>query len=180
MLYTYKEAEKKFGSEYQLLKALKDNKIFKIEKGIYSDEKHVNYLALISKKYPNAIFTMDSAFFYHNLTDVIPENQYLAVKRDSMKIKDKEIVQIKVIDSLFSIGASELVVNGVKIKIYDKERMLIELIRNRKSIGFDYYKEIIANYRERKEELNPKKIASYISAFHHEGHLYDVIMREVY
>lgn len=44
-----------------------------------------------------------------------------------------------------------------KIKIYDKERMIIELIKNRKTPGFDYYKEIIVNYRKIKDSLNTKK-----------------------
>ncbi len=29
--------------------------------------------------------------------------------------------------------------------MYDKERLLVELIRKRNQISFDYYKEIIAN-----------------------------------
>lgn len=45
----------------------------------------------------------------------------------------------------------------MEVKIYDRERMLIELIRNRNSIGFDYYKEIIQNYREIKDTLSTKK-----------------------
>ena len=58
--------------------------------------------------------------------------------------------------------------------------MLIELIRNRKSLGFDYYKEIINNYREIKDSLSTKKIEEYISKFSIEDHLYDVIMKEVF
>ena len=61
-----------------------------------------------------------------------------------------------------------------------KERMLIELIRNRKNLGFDYYKEIINNYREIRETLNTTKIAEYISKFSIEDYLYDVIMKEVF
>lgn len=34
---------------------------------------------------------MDSAFYYHNLTDVIPEKEYLALKRNSTKISDSRI-----------------------------------------------------------------------------------------
>ena len=58
--------------------------------------------------------------------------------------------------------------------------MLIELIRNRKSYGFDYYKEIINNYRESREQLDMGKITDYISVFPIEEHLYDVIMKEVF
>lgn len=99
---------------------------------------------------------MDSAFYYHNLTDVIPEKEYLALKRNSTKISDSRIKVVYYQEKFFDIGKSTLNINGVKVKIYGKERMLIELIRNRNSIGFDYYKEIIENYREIKDTLNTK------------------------
>lgn len=180
MILLHKELMEIYKSNYKIKKLIEDGKIFKIEKGIYSDKKDVNYLEIISKKYPNAIFTMDSAFYYHNLTDVIPEKEYLALKRNSTKISDSRIKVTYYQDKFFNIGRSTLIVNGVSIQIYDKERMLIELIRNRNSIGFDYYKEIIQNYREIKETLNTKKIAAYISKFSIEKYLYDVIMKEVF
>lgn len=61
MLYTHKG----------LLNIYKLN--YQIEKGIYSDKKNVHYLEVIAKKYPQAIITRESAYYYHNLTDVIPD-----------------------------------------------------------------------------------------------------------
>lgn len=180
MILLYKDLIKKYKSDYEIKKLLKEGKIFKIEKGIYSDKENVNYLEIINKKYPNAIFTMESAFYYYNLTDVIPEKEFLALKRDSTKITDSRIKVIYYQDKFFDIGKSTLLVNGVEIKIYDKERMLIELIRNRNSLGFDYYKEIISNYREIRDTLNIKKITEYISKFAIENYLYEVIMKEVF
>ncbi len=180
MILLYKDLINVYKSDYEIKKLIKENKIFKIEKGIYSDQENVNYLEILTKKYPNAIFTMDSAFYYHNLTDVIPEKECLALRRDSTKISDSRIEVVYYQDKFFDIGKSTLVVNGVEISIYDKERMLIELIRNRNSLGFDYYKEIISNYREIRDTLNTKKIAEYISKFAIENYLYDVIMKEVF
>ena len=180
MIYSYNELRKKFKSHDKIKQMLLDKKIFKIEKGIYSDNNNVNYLEVLTKKYPNAVFTLDSAFYYHNLTDVIPEKECLALRRNSTKISDNRVKVIYYQDKFFEIGKSTLKVNGVDIQIYDKERMLIELIRNRKTLGFDYYKEIIRNYREIKDSLNIKKIAGYISKFAIEDYLYDVIMKEVF
>lgn len=180
MIYLYNELRKKYKSNNKIKQLILEKKIFKIEKGIYSDNQNVSYLEVLIKKYPNAVFTMDSAFYYHNLTDVIPEKECLALRRDSTKIKDNRIKVIYYQSKFFEIGKSTLQVNGFNIQIYDKERMLIELIRNRKTMGFDYYKEIISNYREIKDTLNIKKIAEYISKFAIEDYLYDVIMKEVF
>ena len=179
MICSFKKLRNKY-TYREIKKLLEENKIYKIEKGIYSDNKNVNYLELINFKYPNAVFTLDSAFYYHNLTDVIPEKNVLAIKRDSCKYIDSNIRFVSYSPKYFDLGKATTIVDGVEIKIYDKERMLIELIRNRKSYGFDYYKEIINNYRELREQLDMGKITDYISVFPIEEHLYDVIMKEVF
>lgn len=158
MILLYKTLIEQYKSDYEIKKLIKEGKLFKVEKGIYSDNNNVNYLEILTKKYPNAVFTMESAFYYHNLTDVIPDKEHLALRRDSTKINDDRIKVIYYQDNLFEIGKSTLKVDNIDIQIYDKERMLIELIRNRKSLGFDYYKEIINNYREIRDTLNTKKL----------------------
>ena len=50
MIYSYEDVISKYKNNYQLNKALKDKKIFKIIPGIYSSQEFVNYLQVISKK----------------------------------------------------------------------------------------------------------------------------------
>ena len=73
MIYTFTEGVKKYKTKYYLKEAVNSGKLFQLEKGIYSDRDREPELAIISKRYPNAVFTMDSAFNYYDLTDVIPE-----------------------------------------------------------------------------------------------------------
>lgn len=180
MLYTRKEISKKYNSTYQLNKALKSKKIFKIQNGIYSDEEYVNPLAVITKKYPNAIFTMDSAFYYWNLTDVIPDKFCLATKRINVRYKDEDIKQYFIKENLFDFGKTTLNIENVEINIYDKERMLVELVRKKTQIPLDYYKEIISNYRNIANTLDSFKISEYISYYKNEKTLYDRLQSEVY
>lgn len=180
MIYNYKEVKEKYKTYYKINKALKEKEIYKIEKNIYADTQNVNYLEIISKKYPNAIFTMDSAFYFHNLTDVIPSKINLAIERNSSRIKDNKINQVLTIKKLFEIGKTQINIEGVTINIYDKERMLIELIRSKKQIAFDYYKEIISNYRKIINKLDISKIEEYIEMFPHEEHIYESLQREVF
>ena len=73
MIRLYNECLDKYKSDYGIKKAIASGDLFKIEKGIYSEKKLVPELAIIKAKYPKAILTMNSAFYYHALTDVIPE-----------------------------------------------------------------------------------------------------------
>jgi len=180
MLYTRNEIKTKYGNNYQIEIALKKRDIYKVAKGLYSDKEFVSDLEIISKKYPNAIFTLNSAFYSYDLTDVIPEKEYLATKRNALRIKDDNINQVFVKDELFELGKIQIEVENVLVNIYDKERMLIELIRNKKSFGYDYYKEIISNYRKISNDLNIRKIEEYISVFPTEEHIFDVIRSEVF
>ena len=180
MIFNHKELKEKYKSDYQINKAIENKEIYKIEKNIYSDTKNINYLEIISKKYPNAIFTMDSAFYFHNLTYVIPNKIALATKRNALRIKDDKIIQVFTSEKLFGIGKIEMTVEGATINVYDKERMLIELIRNKNQIAFDYYKEIISNYRKRINNLDVSKIEEYIEIFPHEEHIYETLQREVF
>lgn len=180
MIYNYKEIKEKYKSDYQIKRAIENNEIYKVEKNIYSDTKNVNYLEVLSKKYKNAIFTMDSAFYFHNLTDVIPSKINLATKRNALRIKNNKIIQVFVSERLFEIGKIKMEVESTTINIYDQERMLIELIRNKNHIAFDYYKEIISNYRKRINDLDVSKIEEYIELFPYEEHIYETLQREVF
>lgn len=180
MLYTRKEISEKYNSTYQLNKALENKEIFKIQNGIYSDCEYVNPLSVISKKYPNFIFTMDSAFYYWNLTDVIPDKFCLATKKTSIRISDGDIKQYFVDDELFELGVTTLSVENTNLRIYDKERMLVELVRKKNQMPFDYYKEIISNYRKISSQLDAYKISDYISYYKNEETLYDRVQSEVF
>ena len=180
MLYTRKEISKKYNSTYQINRALENKEIFKIQNGIYSDEEFVNPLLVINKKYPNAIFTMDSAFYYWDLTDVIPDKFHLATKRNNIRYRDEDIRQYFVEENLFEFGKTTLKVENVEINIYDRERMLIELVRKKAQIPFDFYKEIISNYRKIANDLDSFKISEYISYYKNEETLYARVQSEVY
>ena len=180
MVLLYKELIQKYESDYKIKKLIQEGKIFKIEKGIYSDKKDVNYLEIISKKYPNAILTSDSAYYYYDLTDVIPDYFYLATKRSDSRINDKNIKQVFIPNDLFDFGKTQIEVENIRINIYDEERILVELIRKKNIIPFDYYKEIITNYRKKADKLDIYKIQEYISYYKNESSLYDTLMREVF
>ena len=180
MIYTYNELLESHKLDYQIKKALQQNKLFKIEKGIYSNQPFPNPLEIITKKYPSAIFTMDSAFYFHGLTDVIPSKNYLAVKRDSIRIRDSGVIQIFMLERLLEIGKIQMNFDAVTINVYDKERMLIELVRAKKRMAFDYYKEIIISYRKISSILEVARIEKYVEAFDREDYIFKTIHDEVF
>lgn len=181
MIYKYNELLKKglYKNNIEIKKAVDSGLLFKTEFGFYSDKKSVSKLELISKKYENYIFNSDSAYFYHGLTDNVPEKYYFASKRGSQKILNDDIVQSYIDEKYYNIGDSNITYNNITIRVYDKERMLIELVRRKNKISYDMYKEIINNYRNIIDSLNLLKLQEYLSKFNDGEKLLNMIQEEV-
>ena len=179
MLYTWKEVNEVYGYPLKVREAMNRGEIYRIKRGFYANKPNVNPLIYLTAKYPNAIVTMDTAFFVYGLTDVIPDKTYLATMRNATRINDVSVVQVFIGASIFEPGKTKLEYDGVSINIYDRERMLVEALRNSKSMPFDYYKEIIAGYRRISDELDYYKIDEYILLFKKNDYLYDMLRREV-
>ena len=165
MIGTFTECTKKYGGQYKLAKAVTSGDIYKIEDGIYSDSKHVPEIAVIVTKYPKAIVTGEYAFYYHGLTDVIPEKYSLATKSKASKITDHRVCQVYMRDDIFELGVEEFEIEGYKIRIYDKERMLIELLRFKNAMPYDLYKEVLVRYRAIIQDLQIWRIQEYADIF---------------
>ena len=161
MILTYAECKKIYKTDYAIHKLLAEGKLKRIRRGIYSDEDYAFDLEVVNKIYPYAVFTLYSAFYYHGLTDTIPKFYYLMTDKNATKIKDKRIHQVFDNHESLTLGIEEKIYNGVKIRIFSRERMLVELIRNKNKLPFDYYKEIIANYRKIVYELDIQVIQEY-------------------
>ena len=56
-------------------------------------------------------------------------------------------------------------IEDTEVNIYDKERMLIELIRYKSKLPYELYKEVLNNYRKIKDKLNFIKLYKYAQNF---------------
>lgn len=101
MIYTHRELKDKGMSNYNINKKVENKELYKIENGLYSDTEKYNQLEYIVKKYPNSIFTSESAFFYLGLTDYIPSKYFLATKHNAKKIENDKIEQIFMANHFF-------------------------------------------------------------------------------
>ncbi|SCZ77500.1 type IV toxin-antitoxin system AbiEi family antitoxin domain-containing protein [Pseudobutyrivibrio xylanivorans] len=179
MILSYKDCIEKYGSDYLLKKEIANGNIFMKEKGVYSTRRNVSDLEVIMSKYPKAVFTGSSAFYYHSLTDVIPDYFYLATKREDSRIRDPRVKQSFLKDDIYGPGITEIIYNNVVIRTYSLERMLVELMRFRTKIPFDYYKEIILNYRRIADQMDFGIVEDYAYMFKNGEKIMEGIQLEV-
>lgn len=180
MISDYKKCITELGSKYMVLREVNMGNLYKVAPGVYSDSTNVSELEILLAQYPEATFTSSSAYFYHGLTDSIPEKFNIASVRDTSKIKKTNIQQHFYPAKIFAIGIEEMPWENATIKLYDKERMLIELVRHKNKMPFDLYKEIVSNYRNISTSLDSEKLADYIQNFPAANKIAGTIQLEVY
>ena len=91
---TRAECIKEYGSDYFINRLVEEGKLYRVDKGIFSEEEHVPELALLSYKYPKAIITMETAFYLYGFTDEVPDACTMATKREAAPIADSRVKQV--------------------------------------------------------------------------------------
>ena len=168
MIYTLKQLRKKYKYTYNINKAINDGEIIRIGHGLYSTDNPAIYeLEIIFAKYPNSILCMQSAFAYYDVSDYIPTKYYIATSQNAHKIENEKVCQFYMTNDILNIGKQTIKTRFGYINIYDRERMLIELIRLKSKFDYSYYKEIVNSYRElaKDNQLDNNKIIKYCSCF---------------
>lgn len=168
-----------YGSDYMIQQKVDAGELFKVGKGVYSTDKNVPVLAVLAYQHPNAVVTMRSAFYIHGLTDVIPDEYDLSTDRNASKIHGNNIKQYFVPSSFLKQGAEIVDYKGYPIRVYNKERMLIELLRYKNKLPFDYYKEVLHNFRQILPKLNIQEIQDYAYAAPKSRMVMNVLQTEV-
>ena len=108
---------------------------------------------------------MDSAFYLHGLTDVVPELVHVATPHNSTRIRDS--------------GVQAMESGGYAVRAFSWERMLVELLRNAGTLPMDYYRELIGSYRRIASELDMREAEDCLALYRRSGSLFDMMQREM-
>ncbi len=180
MAKKYRQLLKEKGSRAIINDELFDEILFKVGPGLYSEKRKISTLEYLVSRYPHAIFCSFSAFYYYGMTNVIPDYYYLAIERKSTRIKEGNVKLTFFSQELVDIGKTTIDHHGIKLPIYDQERLLIDLIRFKSHYDPDYYKTIITYYRSHLDAIDTLKLEGYLSIFNNGNFIRKVIFAEVY
>lgn len=169
----------KYGSDYKIQKKVDAGELFRVGRALYSEDKYVPELAVLAYQYPNAVVTMNSAFYIHGLTDVIPDEYDLATDRNAAKIRASKVKQYFNPSGFFEQGVETVDYQGYPIRMYNKERMLIELLRYKSKLPFDFYKEVVLNYRKIMPKLDMQAVQDYAYEAPRSGKILESLQMEV-
>lgn len=149
-----------------ILQFLKEEKIIKLKRGIYqlSDDIDTTEEIIIAKLFPAAVIYLESALLHYGYTDRIPYSWQIAVDKNSSKSQYKisypVITPFYLEKKLMDVGVSEYSINGIKIKIFDRERTICDILRYEKKIDKEVFNKAIQSYIKDNEK-NINKLMEY-------------------
>lgn len=144
-----------------------------LEKGIILKESHGNYVLadeqpdeyrIIQSRSEKLIFSHGTALFLHGISDRVPHALDITVPQgDNVSRIKKSYENTKFHyckKELWDLGIVTLKTpQGYDVRVYDLERCICDLIKDKKSIDVQVYTQALKEYFG--EKCNPRKIVKY-------------------
>ena len=151
-----------------LYKYLKDNNYEKIAHGIYaSPEAWADENYALSVRYPQAVFSHDEALYYHGLVDREPMRQTITLYTGygTKRLVDTGVKVFTVKKELLELGKINGKTSfGHEIPVYNLERTICDLVRNRSSFEIQDFQTALKTYVLRKDK-NLNLLMEYAKKF---------------
>lgn len=155
-------------SKFDYYRYLKQNNFEKIAPGLYArSDAWQDDLAIIKKRCPQAVISHDEALYFHGLVDREPERPtftiYSGYNVSRLKANGYKTFYVK--KELLDLGKITVKdFNGTEVNMYDLERTVCDLVRNRSSFEIQDFTSALKAYVKRKDK-NLTKLFEYADAF---------------
>jgi len=105
-------------------------------------------LVLIALRVPNCVICLISALRFHNLTSQLPHKVFIAIPQGTKKprIEYPPIEVIKPIQKIYQAGIETHKIDGVAVRIYNREKTVADCFKYRNKIGLDIGLEALKDY----------------------------------
>lgn len=153
-------------------KFVADRSLKKVGPGIYQRaDRWVDDIYIIGLRFKDLIYSHETACYYLDLIEGDIGHNVVTMKTgyNPSKIKELGYKVYTVKESLFELGATYAgTPYGHKVRMYDKERTIIDILRSRNNIEGKIIKEALSTYFSG-EDVNIDSLKRYAKAFHVEN-----------
>ena len=157
-----------------LTRMIEKGLIERIARGVYIgkdtfEDKYFTTQAICKK----GIFSHETALYFHDLCDRTPITYQLTIPSyyNTKLLKDKDYEFFYLKEELYEVGVIEMKTPyGNKVKVYDLERTICDIIRNKKRIEIALFSDAMKRYAERRDK-NTIKLHKYAKLFNIESDL---------
>ena len=153
-------------------KFIQDNGFEQVAHGVYaSPEAWADENYILSLRCPGAVFSHDEALYHYGLIDREPQKRTITVYSGygTGRLTKNNITVYTVKRDLLEVGKTTVTTSfGHQIPMYDQERTICDLVRNRSRFEIQDYQTALKTYVARKDkDLN--RLMKYAKQFHVDG-----------
>lgn len=141
----------------------KNNDIEKISRGIYvSPSAFEDSYFSFQQKYKKAIFSHMNALYFYGMTEEFPYNYTVTVPQSyHVDVVNEKCNVFYVSDDIYELGVVEIETpNGNKVRAYDKERSICDIIRSKGRMDSEQVKKAIKQYMQ-SQDKDIAKLSEY-------------------
>ena len=147
---------------------IKERKLEQVAHGIYvSEDTWIDAMFLLHLRCGQAVFSHESALFFHDLTDREPSPYAITVRRgySTTRLKAEGLSVYTIKPELFDVGVSSgHTPFGHTVPVYDMERTICDLLRSRSRIEIQTFQGALKAYARRKDK-NLRALMQYAGMF---------------
>ena len=147
-------------------------------RGTYIDpDAFPDEMALLQRRFPKVVFSHDSALYLHDLTDREPMPIAVTVSSNYNvgALKDQGVRIYFVRPEWYELGIAEVdSPSGVKVRAYDKERTICDLIRKRAAMDSAVFRQAIKDYARSKDK-DLVRLSEYAKTMNMESRVHEVM-----
>src|SRR6056297_43020 len=105
---------------------------------------------IIARMFPDAVIYLESALFYYEYTDRVPNSWQITVNKHSYpkqyNISYMKIKPYFIKEDYRKIGINNILIDNVEVKIYDKNKTICDVLRYENKVDNELFTSAIKNY----------------------------------
>ena len=152
-----------------LAKYVRERGLERVGHGVYlAPDAWKDGMYLLQLRCPQAVFSHDTALFFHDLTDREPLAYTVTVKSgyNPHRLKGDAVKVYRIKKELHGLGLSQTETSfGNPITVYDPERTICDVVRNRNGMEPQIIRDALRQYATRKDK-NLRRLLQYAQTFH--------------
>lgn len=158
------KAERIYYADIQQL--IKNDLIEKVKRGYYHwiDDFNGSEVIIINRLFPDVVLCMETALFYYKYSDINPAEWNIAIdkntSRQRTKINYPFVKAYRVEPALLPIGETKGKIDFIKVRIYDRDRTICDMLRNMNRMDKEIFNKAIQTYVK-----DPKKNISNLMQY---------------
>ena len=107
-------------------------------------------IVIINRLFPDAVLCMETALFYYHYSDRNPSEWSFAIDKNISKLRTNIdypfIKAYRVERQLLTLGETEGIIDNHKVRIYDRDRTICDVLRNMNKMDKEIFNKAIQGY----------------------------------